>query len=70
MVNKLLVPARATAIDVGTSRSEVFVSVANGKFLDQINRMQKVKSPSWHGEHQFVGSRTSNRHSDVRGLRQ
>ena len=47
---------------LGDIGSEVFVSVADGKFLDQINRMQKVKSPSWHGEHQFVGSRTSDRH--------
>ena len=51
---------------LGDIGSEVFVPVANGKFLDQINRMQEIKSPSWHGEHQFVGSRTSDRH--CRGL--
>ena len=37
--------------------AEVFVTVADGDFFNQIDRVKEVKAPSWHGEHQMVGSR-------------
>ena len=50
--------------------AEVFVTMANRQFLNQVHWMQEIKSPPRHGKHEFLCACAGNRHRGgvIRGI--
>ncbi len=50
--------------------AEIFVAVPDRQFLDQVHWMQEIKSPPWHGKHEFLCACAGHRHrvGTIRGI--